>query len=187
MQKRIITLSGLPGTGKSSTARGVADALHYTRFSSGDFMRQLGTDRGMTIDQMQLAAEADPSIDEAIDSALRAKNEESDLVIDSRIAFHWLPESFKVLLTLDPKVAAHRTYKQIHQSNERLNQEAADEAEIYKNILRRIESEKLRYKKLYNIDYPTPSDFDLVIDTENHPLSEVIAMVLEAYSAWLSQ
>jgi len=37
MKKHIITITGLPGSGKSSTADEVARTLNYTRFSGGDF------------------------------------------------------------------------------------------------------------------------------------------------------
>ncbi len=185
MKKRIITISGLPGTGKSSTANGVAKALSYKRFSSGDFMRQLGLERGLTIDQMQHLAEKDNSIDAAIDAKIRETGEQTDLVMDSRIAFYWLPESFKVLLKLDPRIAAKRTFMQMQQQG-RLNQDGNTEEEIYTHLVRRIESEKMRYKTLYNIDYPTESAFDLVIDTNEHNLEQVIQLILQKYNEWLA-
>ena len=40
-KKHIITLSGRPGSGKSSTADKVAELLGYTRFSSGNMVREV--------------------------------------------------------------------------------------------------------------------------------------------------
>ena len=180
MHRHIITISGGPGSGKSSTANRVSEQLGYRRFSSGDFMRQIGLERGLTIDEMQTQAERDHSIDHAIDAAIRKTGEQEEIVIDSRIAFHWLPESFKVLLTLDPHIAAERTFKQIQEQG-RMNQNGDSIEEIHKHLLARIESEKKRYKSLYDIDYPTVSDFDLVIDTATHSLDQVVDLIVEEY------
>ena len=106
MKKSIITLTGFPGSGKSSTADAVAEELHYTRFSSGDFMRAMAIKRGVTLDELQQIAKSDPTIDQEIDQAVRDKGDEENLVIDSRTAFHWIPESFKVFLKIDPHIAA---------------------------------------------------------------------------------
>lgn len=182
-KRAIITVSGGPGSGKSSTADLVAHALNYTRYSSGDFMRGLALERGVSLDELQKHAEDDPSIDNDIDAAIRKSAEHNDIVIDSRIAFHWIPKSFKVLLTLDPHTSAKRTFAHMQEGG-RSNQAGTTEEEVYLHLIMRIESEKKRYKALYNLDYPTLSDFDLVIDTATHPLEEVVQLILDKYKEW---
>ena len=59
-------------------------------------------------------AEEQRDIDHQVDELLKHMGEtESDIVIDSRLAFHWMPDWFKVFLKLDQKTAAVRTFSQI--------------------------------------------------------------------------
>ena len=52
MKKDIITICGGLGSGKSSTARGVAKELGFEHFSSGDFFRQVGLELGLSINDL---------------------------------------------------------------------------------------------------------------------------------------
>ena len=47
-KQEIITIAGAPGSGKSSTADGVARELDFKRFSSGDFMRKIALELGLS-------------------------------------------------------------------------------------------------------------------------------------------
>src|SRR3989344_3109570 len=102
MQKHVITLTGLPGAGKSSTADRVAELLGYRRFSSGDFMRAIAKRHDMSLDDMVKEAQGDQTYDQEVDEMVRQTGAKDDIVIDSRLAFHWIPSSFKVFLRLDP-------------------------------------------------------------------------------------
>ena len=48
-KKHIITISGKPGSGKSSTSDKVAELLNYTRFSSGDMVRKMLERKNITL------------------------------------------------------------------------------------------------------------------------------------------
>lgn len=186
MKKSIITIVGYPGSGKSSTARGVAEALGYERFSSGGLMRELGAARGLSIEETNKVAETDPSFDREVDKALQALHAREKLVVDSRIAYHWLPDAYKVLLKLDLRVAAERVYAQLQEEG-RENERAASVEEVYRHLKSRIESECKRYWATYGIDYRDETHFDLIIDTGAHPLDEVVRMIVEGYTAWQAQ
>src|SRR5690606_27677648 len=111
MKKNIITIAGDLGSGKSTTADLVAKLLGYERFSSGSFMRDMAAKKGVTVVEFNQMAEKDPKIDTEIDTTIQRIGEEKDnLVIDSRTAWHWIPGSFKVYLSLDPKLAAERMF-----------------------------------------------------------------------------
>lgn len=185
MKKSIITITGFPGSGKSSTGDRVAKLLGYTHLSSGDFMRAMAAQRHISLDELTRIAKTDPSVDHEIDDMVRSAREKTEVVIDSRLAFHWIPDSFKVLLTIDPHIAAQRTFIHIHTAG-RLSETASSVEEVYKNMLTRIESECERYQKYYGLDYRDPAQFDLVIDTALYPLDEVVRMVTERYRAWLA-
>lgn len=184
--RHIITLSGMPGSGKSSTADALALALEYKRFSSGDFMRKVAADRGLSLEDLGLVAEQDRSIDDAIDTEIKKVADEQDnVVIDSRLAYHWIPSAFKVYLKLDPHVAAERIYNHIH-SVGRVGQTAGTVEEVYEKMMRRIDNEKKRYKEYYGIDYTDENNFDLVVDTGENSLEKVAEIILDAYKKWNS-
>ena len=52
--------------------------------------------------------------------------------------------------------------------------------------MQRIESERKRYRDLYNIDVTDKAQFNLVVDTEANSLEKVIEMVVSAYKRWLN-
>ena len=110
-RQHIITISGKPGSGKSSTADKVAEMLNYTRHSSGDMVRQVLKQHHLTLAEYNEQAKDNHSLDTQVDTMLRDLRNESDIVVDSRLGFYWLPESFKVYLDLDMEVATVRIYK----------------------------------------------------------------------------
>jgi CMP/dCMP kinase len=186
MKKHIITITGVPGSGKSSTAAGVARSLGYDHFSSGDLFRKMAADRGISIEAMNLVAEKHKAIDHDVDEMLvRMGKERDDFVIDSRTAFHWMPQSFKVFLSIDPEIAAERTFAHI-QKEGRLTQTGSSVEEVKRNTLERIESELKRYRDLYNIDITDITNYDLVIDTRTNGPEKVIDMVVTAYNTWIN-
>lgn len=184
MKKAIITISGSLGSGKSSTAKGAATLLGYRHFSSGDLFRQIAKERGLSIEAMNLTAEEQKEIDMQVDELLRNMGlEEERLVIDSRLAWHWMPDSFKVFLALDTATAAERIFMHMH-SEGRVSEKAASVEEVKRSIENRAASEKKRYYNLYKLDPTDPGHFDLVIDTKRHDLQTVITMVADAYGSW---
>lgn len=186
MKKHIITITGNPGSGKSSTAKNVALSLGYEHFSSGDMFRKMAVERGLSIEEINFTAEKQKEIDFEVDKLLeKMGKEKNDFVIDSRTAFHWIPDSFKVFLDLDPKIAAERTFAQI-QKEGRASQTGSSAEEVYGNTLKRMESERKRYSNLYNIDIGDKTNFDLVVDTNINNLEAAVNIVADAYHKWLN-
>lgn len=185
MKKHIITIAGNLGAGKSSTADRVAAQLGYTRFSSGSLFRTIAAERGLTVGEANKTAESLSEIDEAVDQRLREIGESgSNVVIDSRLAFHWMPHSFKVFLKLDADIAAQRIFQHIQEEG-RLSQTAQSVEEVRADIELRTTSECKRYMSLYGIDYTDESLFNLVIDTSRYPLITVADEVVQKYTEWL--
>ncbi len=184
MKKSIITISGALGSGKSSTAKGVAALLGYRHLSSGDLFRKMAIERGLSIEAINLTAEEQKDIDYKVDEWLqKIGKEEKDVVIDSRLAFHWIPDSFKVHLTLDPDTAAERIFTHM-QDEGRVSEDATSVTDVRASIDRRHASEQKRYMDLYDVDPTNPTNFDLVIDTKHNDLKTVMHMVTEAYQKW---
>jgi len=184
MSREIITVAGSPGSGKSSTAKATAAALGFRHFSSGDVFRQLAAARGQSIEAMNISAEIQRDIDVQVDQSLRDMyRSESRLVIDSRMAWRWMPQSFKIFLVLDPQTAAERIFNSLGEAG-RESEQATSAEEVRASIDRRFASEQKRYRALYDVDPTDPLNFDLVINTRDNDLRTVTAIVLAAYQAW---
>lgn len=190
-KKTIITLAGKLGSGKSSTANRVAELLGYTRASTGDFMREIATKRGVSLGELQHIAEGDKSVDIELDDYNRAVGEKESIVLDSRLGFYFVPDSFKVFLELDPKVAAERILKDAEKNparNKEIPGGFSSVESISDAIDARLTSERKRYKELYDIaNHTAHENFDLVIDTSTMPLEGVANKIVEEYKKWLKE
>lgn len=187
-KKEIITINGCLGGGKSSTADLVAKKLGYTRFSSGNFMRKIATEMGISLNELSIMAENDHSIDLKIDAEVKKVGELNKVVIDSRLAFHWIPDSFKVYLDLPPEIAQDRILSNLRTNKIRQESESSTSLdEIYQKITRRLESEKRRYMEYYGVDHTDKNNFDLVIDTNKNNLYQVVDIVVSEYKKWLEK
>jgi cytidylate kinase len=189
-KKHIITIAGSLGSGKSSTAKKIASMLNYTHYSTGDFMRAIASDRGLSLQELSAIAENDPSIDKELDDRNMALGKDENIVLDSRLGFYFIPESFKVFLDLDPSIASLRILKDKKDNPNRSNEsnESFDTPEsIALKIKERLISERKRYKELYGIeDHTAFSNFDLVINTKDNSLEEVASKIVESYNSWLT-
>lgn len=184
----IITIAGKPGSGKTTTANAVAKILNYTRFSSGNLMRDIAKKRGLTLEEAGHLAERDHTIDEEIDQTLiEIGKTQSHLVIDSRLAFHWMPTSFKVYLELDLAIAAERIFNEDNAARKASGETAATKDAMYDSLAQRLASEQKRYYALYQIDPYNTTHFDLVVDTTHDRPEHVAQLIIEAYTKWLKE
>ncbi|MDE2400017.1 MAG: AAA family ATPase [Patescibacteria group bacterium] len=186
MKKEIITIAGTLGSGKSSTADLVAKRLGFERFSSGDFMRNIAVKMGISLGELNLRGQTNRSIDDQIDNEVKKAGEKNKIVIDSRLAFHFIPESFKVYLDLPPEIAKERIFNNLKENAlRREGEEGKTVDEIYENIITRRASEKQRYMELYKLDHTDKNNFDLVIDTNKNNLEEVVDIIVASYKNWI--
>jgi len=184
-KKHIITIAGRPGSGKSTTSKALAARLGYQHFSSGDLFRAISKERGIDVNQANLLAEQEKEIDHLVIQRLRDIGENEDQrVIDSRLAWHWMPQSFKVYLDLELEMAAQRILKNMDQ--ERLeNEHIPDDPVQYAALLQeRLDSESRRYKALYGVNPYDHANYDLVVDTAINSPEEVVDKILDAFSRW---
>lgn len=187
--QRIITIAGRPGSGKSSASKGVAARLGYQHFSSGDLMRAIGKEHGIDdIHQVNLSIEKESTLnfDELVDQRLRDIGKSDDqIVIDSRMAWHWMPTSFKVYLDLDLDIAARRIIGQMDEQRMAHEHVPANPAEYASILQSRLASEARRYQSLYNVNPFTLSHYDLVIDTNSHDKQSTIDKIIDGFEAHL--
>jgi len=185
MKKEIITICGGLGSGKSSTAKKVAQILGFKHFSSGDFFRQVGLELGLSVTETNIRAEIDPKIDEMTDQKLRDMRNADKVVIDSRTAYHWIPESFKVYLDLSPDIAKERILNSMeNDALRKQSEQASTSEEVLAKMTERFESEQKRYWDLYKINNADKSQFDLVVDTNKNNLEQVVDIIVTEYKKW---
>ncbi len=165
----IITISGRPGSGKSTVSKLVAKKMNLKHYSTGDFMRLMASNRKLSLLELSKLAETDSSIDEELDERQRslALNED-DFVIDARLAFYFIPFSFKVFLQVSEEVAANRIS----------GRETLTKQEALEKTRERLNSEHKRYLDLYNVNYEDKKHFNLVINTDDK-LPDEIAQIIQ--------
>lgn len=186
-KKHIITLSGKPGSGKSSTADKVAELLGYTRHSSGDMVRNILRQSKMSLEEYNEKAETDHSLDTKVDEQLRELRDAKDVIVDSRLGFYWIPESFKVYLDLDIDTATARIFKDTVSNSARssVGTSSTSLAEVSRQVRERMNNEQQRFRQLYGTDPYNTEHFDLVINTSRHDPQSVAITVFDFYKKWL--
>lgn len=186
-KKHIICISGKPGSGKSTASKSVAKYLEYDHFSSGDLFRAVSAERGASdIHHANKLAEGDDTVDKLVDQKLRDMGVTQDnLAIDSRMAWHWMPNAYKVYLDLDVSVAARRIIANTDPVRLKHEHIPSDPDEYAAILQGRLNSEILRYGTQYNVNPYDTSNYDLVVDTEINTPQQVTKLIVDGYQQWL--
>lgn len=161
--KRIkISITGDLGSGKSTVCRYLKESYNLNVYSIGLIQRTLAQKYNMDIYTFNKYMESHTEIDEEIDKELtKIGKRDEDMVLDSRMAWHFVPDSFKVYLSVQLDEAAKRVMK-----DERGKVEAyASLSEAKQKLAERKMSENLRYITKYGVDCSNPGNYDLIIDT----------------------
>jgi cytidylate kinase len=166
-----ITIAGDIGSGKSTIAKRLADLAGREPLSTGGIQRQLAQARGLTVLELNKLAEQDPSIDQEIDGYL-IRLEDRQLVVESRMAWHFVPETLKLYLYISDGAAARRII-----GAQRIDEHYGTIANAIQPIMARRRSEIIRFRKYYNVDIDDLRNYDLVIDTTFATVEEVVAEV----------
>jgi predicted cytidylate kinase len=161
-------------------AKALAFRLGLDHFSSGDFMREMATERGLTVLELSAAAESNPDVDLEIDRrTARLGMERTGFVMDSRLAWHFIPHSVRVFLDVDIMEAARRIFTAGRESEV----ENVDLASTMRSTIARQASESRRYQRYYGIDYLRLDQYDIVIDTTGLAVDEVVDRIVERLGA----
>jgi cytidylate kinase len=173
-QKLIITISGDPGSGKSTIAKELAKKLKAKRIYVGQIRRQLAKQKGLTLEQLnqyaQTHPETDVDIDKKVASQARQLAKKYPVIVEGRTQFHFIPESFKLYVKVSLNEGAKRIWQQMQSEkakSARNEGEINSLAQLKKSIKKRIFSDKKRYQKYYGIDHTKKSNYDFVLDTSH--------------------
>lgn len=173
----IITISGKPGAGKTTVGRILAEELGYKFYSMGEFRGEMAQKLGFTIDQLNKLGEKEFWTDERADEFQKKIGQTEDrVVVDGWIAFHFIPQSFKVFIDVEPEVAAHRVFINQRPDEEYLNSEKA----LKERLLDRMEKTRKRFLKYYQVDFLNKDYYDFVVDSTKIPAEEVAKKIIKA-------
>lgn len=179
----IITISGMPGSGKTTAARLLSEKLGYKYYSMGDLRGKMAIEQGLTIDELNEKAKTDPASHTAVDEYQKKLGEtEDDFIIDGWISWYFIPKSFKVFMTIDADEAAGRIYHAKKDDHTRKDEPEYKSAEdVKKTIAHRVEVTRKQFRDLYGIDFTDPANYDAVIDTTGQASgNETVEKILKA-------
>ena len=107
--KNIITISGNLGSGKSTMGKILSENLNLSVYASGDVMRHLAQKKNMDINEFVEFLSSHKEYDALIDNEVaNIAKEKNNLLFVSRMAWYFIPQSFKVFLYVDESVGAER-------------------------------------------------------------------------------
>ena len=176
-----ITIAGDLGSGKSTVANHLINNINYRIESAGLIFRRLAEQHGMSAKEFNQFIESNPKYDNMVDDTIKEMGEkEENIIFDSRLAWYFVPKSFKIYMYVDVDTATERIFN----DKGRVSESYSDMATAKKEIIERRESEVLRYKTFYNIDINNYSNYDFIIDTSHATKDEVNDAVLSNFKAF---
>lgn len=181
----IVSISGLPGAGKSTVSRALAKKLGWPCYSIGDLRRQMARKKNMTLTEYNKLGEVDPSTDLEVDEYQTKLGQTQDnFIIEGRTSWHFIPQSFKIFLIVNPQIGAERILTDLQTSDQRNEGTGLKTvADVIASNQERIASDTRRYQKYFKIDAYKESNYDYVLDTSDlsadQMLEAVYAQVVE--------
>ena len=178
-----ISLAGDLGSGKSTVSDILIKRLGAEYYSTGAIVRSIADKRGMSVVELNVYMETHPEIDKEIDDGLRALGDvDRRLIIDSRLAWHFTPNTFKIYLSTDIETSALR----IMNANRKGEHAATLEQTVAETRARR-ESEKKRYMEQYGLDIKDLTNYALIVDTTYATPDEIADVIISAFDSWVGE
>ena len=176
-----ITLSGELGSGKSTVANYLISKMPFRIVSAGLLFRQLAAKHGMSAKEFNEFIENDPKYDHYVDDTMAELGRTDEKIIfDSRMAWHFVPSSFKIYLYVDVDTATERIFN----DKGRVSESYSDKETARQEIIDRRKSELLRYQNFYHCNLDDYSNYDLIVDTSHATIDEVNALVFNSFQAF---
>jgi len=185
MKKIIICISGLPGCGKSTVAKKLAQKYKLRYISGGDALKELAVEAGFkpsgedwweTEEGRRFLNKRmeDPNFDRKVDEKLIEIAKEGNVILDSWTMPWLLDEGFKIWLDASLEVRAARAAKR----------DKIDFGEAKKLIREREKKTREIYSKLYGFNLGEDfSPFHIILDTDKLDANEVfktLCMVIDS-------
>lgn len=124
-------------------------------------------------------------VDTIIDEGIKAEGQEINKeerkdefwIVDSRLAFKNIPNSFSVRLTCRPDIAGKRLFNDKSRGTEDNNYK--NEEDAIKQREKRKNGEIERYKNRYDVDLTDQNNYNLIIDTSFSTIDDISDTIIE--------
>jgi len=177
--KRVICISGLAGTGKSTLAKKLAQKYKLKYFSGGDALKDLAKQQGYDISSQGWWESSvginflrdrasDAKFDKVVDDKMLAYAEQGDVLLDSWTMPWLLKGGFKIWLeaSFDRRAArvAERDKMTLDEAIKMLQEKETRTKAIYKQLYGFVLGEDM-------------APFDFILDTDNLKADEVFSVL----------
>jgi len=168
-----ITISGTPGSGKSTVGRLLSEKIGLKYVYSGDIFRKTANKYNMSLEEFGSYCETHKEVDKELNDYQLEILRNGNVIVEGRIT-GWIAyrnniPALKVILDADVETRVRRI----------VNRESGDVEKRKQEMLNREKSEALRYKKYYNIDLKDTSIYDLVINSADKTPDEIVDLITQ--------
>lgn len=178
-----IAFSGRLGSGKSTVCAILREKYGYEIYSTGTVQRKVAEEMGISTLELNERMMKDPELDHIIDDAVVKLSREkagADIVYDSRMAWHFAENTFKVYMYVEPYVAAQRVF-----AADRGNVEKYESVQdAHDQLIARSNEENKRFKAIYNVDNFDYSNYDLIIDSTSATPEDIAEAIADGAKAF---
>lgn len=180
------SITGYLGSGKTTICKKLQEQYGFERIYAGGILREIAQNMGMSIlefTKYRLENDEGKKYDQIVDEytvRIAKENPDKNLIFDSRLAWHFIPSTFKIFVLVSPYEAALRTYLTRKESDESYSSiEEAKELLVERRI-----AENRNYKKIYGVNCENLEQYDLVIDTTSISTDEAVKIIMDCYNKW---
>ncbi len=171
----IITIGGLPGTGTTTMAKMIAEKYGLEHVCAGFIFRDMAKEMNMDLNEFSKYAEQNPEIDKEIDRRQVELAKKGNIVLEGRLAA-WMLKNNDVEPTVSIWLKA-RPMVRCKRISERENEDIELALE---KMIKRENSEKKRYKEIYNIDIDDLSIYNIMIDSSKWNIEGVFNIICKS-------
>ena len=179
IHNRVICISGLAGTGKSTLSKKIAEKYQLKYFSGGDALKDIAQQQGykisgqgwwespVGIDFLKKRA-SDPKFDKAVDEKMLEYAAQGNVLLDSWTMPWLLKDGFKIWLEASFENRATRV--------------AERDKITYEEAIKMLQEKEARTKAIYRKLYgfvlgEDMAPFDFILDTNNLNADEVFSVL----------
>ncbi|MEI6660038.1 MAG: cytidylate kinase family protein [bacterium] len=165
-----ITIFGLAGTGKSTAGKILQSRMGYAFVSTGSMFRTMAEKQGLSLADFEILSNSDDKYDRELDKQTEEYGKVNDnFIFDSRLAWYFIPDSFKVKLDCDFDTRTQRISERENKDVEQVRAETKSREDLITE----------RYKKYYGIeDFSNNKNFDFIVDTRINNAEQVVDLIV---------